>query len=347
MQRFFVRFFVVIGALFVLACLGQAVPFEFAFYLLFGWMRYLYRVVPNVRVDRSAAVSAVVCLALLTFGLHRFSSWLYRQMGSSIETDRAVAPRWHARWTVWLIGGTLLMFVAGLATVGITHQVAWLLLTSEKLVIGGGASEAARRAQSTNNLKQIGLALGAYLNEHKSFPPAATIDRLGRPLYGWQATILPFMEQIELHNRIDFRIPWDDPRNFGPYKSPVNVYLRPGIDRMKDTAGFALSHYAGNVAVLGGGVPRTFADISDGSSNTIMAGEVVSDFKPWGDPTNWRDPALGINRSPTGFGSSAPGGASFLFVDGSVRFMKNKIDPRVLKALSTPAGGEKVSSDAY
>ena len=105
------------------------------------------------------------------------------------------------------------MFVAGLATVGITHQVAWLLLTPEKLVMGGGASEAARRAQSTNNLKQIGLALSVYLQEYNSFPAAVTIDRLGRPLYGWQAMILPFIEQNELHDRIDFGIPWDDTHN--------------------------------------------------------------------------------------------------------------------------------------
>jgi prepilin-type processing-associated H-X9-DG protein len=78
-----------------------------------------------------------------------------------------------------------------------------------------------------------------------------------------------------------------------------------------------------------------------------MGGEVVSHFKAWGDPTNWRDPALGINRSLSGFGSPAPGGANFLMVDGSVRFLKDNIDLRVLKALSTPAGGEKVSSDEY
>ena len=128
----------------------------------------------------------------------------------------------------------------------------------------------------------------------------------------------------------------------------MNVYLRPGIDREKDAAGYALSHYAGNAAVLGGErAAEPAGTLSDGSSNTIMAGEVVSNFKPWGDPTNWRDLALGINRTPSGFGSPAPGGANFLMVDGSVRFLKDKIDLRVLKALSTPAGGEKVSSDAY
>jgi hypothetical protein len=31
-----------------------------------------------------------------------------------------------------------------------------------------------------------------------------------------------------------------------------------------------------------------------------------------------------------------------LFMDGSVRTMSNDVDPQVLKALSTPAGGEDV-----
>jgi prepilin-type processing-associated H-X9-DG protein len=88
-------------------------------------------------------------------------------------------------------------------------------------------------------------------------------------------------------------------------------------------------------------------EVTDGESNTLMAGEVKSRFKPWGDPTNWRDPSLGINRSPDGFGGPFEGGASFLFVDGSVRFIKNTIDPSVLKALSTPQGGERVSSEQY
>lgn len=125
------------------------------------------------------------------------------------------------------------------------------------------------------------------------------------------------------------------------------VYLRPGINRKRDAAGYALSHYAANARMLGGSELRTMQSVKDGTSNTIMAGEVVSNFKPWGDPTNWRDVDLGINRSWFGFGSPSPGGASFLFVDGSVHFLKNTIDAQVLKALSTPDGGETISSDQY
>ncbi len=99
--------------------------------------------------------------------------------------------------------------------------------------------------------------------------------------------------------------------------------------------------------MLGGDRPRTFNDVRDGTATTIMAGEVTTGFKAWGDPRNWRDLRLGLNQDPEGFASPSPGGVNFLMVDGSVRFIKNSVDPKVLKALSTPAGGEKVSGDQY
>ncbi len=131
------------------------------------------------------------------------------------------------------------------------------------------------------------------------------------------------------------------------YQTTVPEYVNPAIQFSKDPAGYALSHYAGSAAMLGGDAAHTLSDVTDGTDSTILAGEVASGFKPWGDPANWRDVALGINRAPNGFGSPFIGGASFLMVDGSIRFLKNTIDPNVLKALSTPAGGERVTSEEY
>jgi len=67
----------------------------------------------------------------------------------------------------------------------------------------------------------------------------------------------------------------------------------------------------------------------------IFRGEA---FRPWGDPFNFRDPAAGINAGPASFGGpTVSGGAKFLMLDGSVRFLGHATDPSVLRALSTPA----------
>jgi prepilin-type N-terminal cleavage/methylation domain-containing protein/prepilin-type processing-associated H-X9-DG protein len=60
--------------------------------------------------------------------------------------------------------------------------------------------------------------------------------------------------------------------------------------------------------------------------------------------------ALHCYRNETctyGFKSFHPGGANFAMSDGSVKFIKQTIDPRIYNALGTRAIGEIVSADAY
>jgi hypothetical protein len=73
-----------------------------------------------------------------------------------------------------------------------------------------------------------------------------------------------------------------------------------------------------------------------------MAGEVAAGFKAWGDSTNVRDPADGIRHDATTFGRTGGQGCQFLLMDGSVRFVSDSVNPAVLKAISTPDGGESV-----
>ena len=45
--------------------------------------------------------------------------------------------------------------------------------------------------------------------------------------------------------------------------------------------------------------------------------------------------------------SNHPGGVNMLFLDGSVKFLRNSVDPGAYGALGTMAGGEVIGSDAY
>jgi prepilin-type processing-associated H-X9-DG protein len=126
--------------------------------------------------------------------------------------------------------------------------------------------------------------------------------------------------------------------------------------------------------------PPNVAGVTDGTSNTIMAGEVIpsaaADSNFWffngayagtTVPLGWNantypssaSNCLGQWQNSTapngcrysaaakGFVSMHPGGSNFLLGDGSVKFMKNSINLITYCALGSRAGGEVVSSDAY
>lgn len=328
-------------ALVLLSCLLPILPVQFAFLLLFGWIYFLGRVLPELTIGWSGFATSVVCLVLLAIGTQRLGSWLYAQTRLKNSPPEG---RWRWQWTGTVLALVVLTFIAGVSTIGVAHQLGWLLTSKEPWI--GGWARAAQRAQSTNNLKQIGLGLWNYHESFGIFPPGGTFDAFGQPLHGWQTAILPFYECSPLYAGINFQIPWDDASNATSFRTRVSVYLNPAYPTPEATpqSDYAISHYAGNSRVLGS---QGLAAIEDGLAQTIMAGEIAHGFMPWGYPANWRDPARGINRSSDGFGGPYPGGANVLFADGSVRFLKNTIDPRVLKALSTPAGGESLSADAY
>src|SRR5688572_6683630 len=82
--------------------------------------------------------------------------------------------------------------------------VVFLVIGGVVLVCGGvlvalllpavqSAREAARRMQSTNNMKQIVLAMHMYHDVHKEFPPAVVKDADGKPLYSGLVCLLPYL----------------------------------------------------------------------------------------------------------------------------------------------------------
>jgi len=122
------------------------------------------------------------------------------------------------------------------------------------------------------------------------------------------------------------------------------------------------------------------SSVTDGTSNTISAGETLpaqradNNVWEWNSggygttvPINWPSPqsctlpgngwypngtgssnwASRCAYTNTGFKSHHPGGANFLFVDGSVRFLKQSIAMTTYCALGSRNGGEVISSDSY
>ncbi len=85
------------------------------------------------------------------------------------------------------------------------------------------AREAARRMQCSNNLKQLGLAAHNYESSFRRFPGPAEDSLYG---YSAQAKLLPFIEQTNLHNMIDY----SQPLLIGVANSPsVNPPLLPVV----------------------------------------------------------------------------------------------------------------------
>jgi type II secretory pathway pseudopilin PulG len=74
---------------------------------------------------------------------------------------------------------------------------------------------------------------------------------------------------------------------------------------------------------------------------TGPSSDIVSGSIPGGSTPN--HPGAGAD----GFWSRHPGGCEFLLCDGSVRFMKETLDPQVFDALASRAGGEVVGDDQY
>src|SRR5207245_6859986 len=126
----------------------------------------------------------------------------------------------------------------------------------------------------------------------------------------------------------------------------IREYTSPNFGPQFDADGYSLSHYAGNSHAFPGSKKKglRISDFKNGTSSTILFGEVSAGFRPWGHPLNIRDPARGLGPHADTFSSPRPDGVvQFAFADGSVRAIRANVSPAVLKALATPAGRETVS----
>ncbi len=164
-------------------------------------------------------------------------------------------------------------------------------------------------------------------------------------------SLLPFIDQVELAKQINYEKSWNDLENENVFKNSIPFFLNPALNNMKtESKGFALTHYTANLRLFRVNKAYSLDEISnaDGLTNTILLGEIYSNYPAWGSLFNYRDPAKGLNAGPDQLGSPFIGGAvNVIFADGSGKSLSKDIDPQILKALSTPDGGEQVSGVDY
>jgi len=158
------------------------------------------------------------------------------------------------------------------------------------------ARESARRSQCSNNLKQIGVALANYQTAVGRFPPS-TLMPVGETYEPWsaQARLLPYLEEVNLGNLINWNESPQFTGNPTAAKTRVPVYLCPSEinDRPRETP--TLTHYPLNYVFnqgtwfiydpktgdVGDGAfmpNRAYrpANITDGLSHTLAAAEVLA-----------------------------------------------------------------------
>jgi prepilin-type N-terminal cleavage/methylation domain-containing protein/prepilin-type processing-associated H-X9-DG protein len=243
--------------------------------------------------------------------------------------------------------------------------------------------EASRRTGCQNNLKQIGLAMHLYHDVEGRFPSATSLTPTGRIVTSVKFQLLPYVEQEKMVVRA--RGGWLQ----GNVRIPLKVFLCPSDPRPNFVYDdfIACTHYlevTGSDLYNGvfdqGNDGRSIADITDGTSHTLMEGErppgpdlllgwwtgnPLDTYMPtqiqWGaacggwDYSEYRQCPLPGLFSPgkldnycdvNHYWSLHPGGGNWLFADGSVRFLPYSASALTIP-LATRAGGEAMESSGY
>lgn len=199
------------------------------------------------------------------------------------------------------------------------------------------AREAARRQVGANNLKQIALAMHNYHDVNGQFPDQGVKALGGKPGISWRVHLLPFMGEQALYEQFHLDEPWDSEHN------KILIDKMPACFRAEGSKHTNKTNYLaplGEGGAWASGEKRTFANITDGTSNTIMAVEASDDRAViWTKPDDYEIDPKDLFAGLVGL---RQGGFQVAFFDGSVRFISQNVDEGVLKAMFTMAGAEPI-----
>jgi hypothetical protein len=200
--------------------------------------------------------------------------------------------------------------------------------------------DATARRKSQDNLKQIGLAFHNYHDTYTFLPGHAIFDKnTGKPLLSWRVAILPFIEQDDLYRQFKLNEPWDSEHNIKLLDQMPDVYKSPHAKDKATTTYYQV--FTGKETPFFGQRGIRLTQIVDGTSNTFLVAEAAQAV-PWTKPADM--PFDGKKELPK-LGGVFKIGFTVLFADGSVRFFPRNLDPQILLALITHAGGEIIDWD--
>ncbi len=183
----------------------------------------------------------------------------------------------------------------------------------------------AMRTNRMNNVRQIALSVHNYESAMRRFPFVVKEDGAMSAGLSWRARVLPYLEYGNISDSMDMSEPWDHESN------------KVMVDRMPDV--FGDDGKLTQIVWIKSNV-ETFADITDGTSNTVML-LVIPDGIPWLEPKDLRvlDAIKLIKNLDDGQKLLA---ARY---DGSVFTIDNTLSHNQLRALFSPAGGEVIDFD--
>ena len=197
------------------------------------------------------------------------------------------------------------------------------------------ARESARQMQSSNNLRQIMLALLNYHDANGKFPAQAIAQVDGNPLLSWRVAILPYLGEQALYDQFHLDEPWDSEHNIALLEQMPEFFRNPSNPPSARMTTYLVPMGKG-VGLSSEGLKMQ--EITDGTANTLAVLDVDPQFGvPWTKPDD-----LDIRQNEVLDWLRAEGSNAGFF-DGSVRIIDLEIDTEVLEAMMTRAGGEVVS----
>ena len=282
---------------------------------------------------------------------------------------------------------TLLELVVVIAIIGVLMA---LLLPAVQ-----SARSSARRLDCSNRMRQVALALHQFHDSQGRFPDGLRSDTPSEllPRSTWIVAVLPHLEQAPLWDQTNaafaqVRSPFNSPPH-NLMAHPLSIVACPADGRTSRPQTTRRNRLVGLTSFLGvsgtnlgtgdgilfGGSRVTLAEITDGSSNTLLIGERppspdffygwwyagvgqhdtgsvtivlgVREVNVFGDtygscfdgPYPFSSGRIDQPCDRFHFWSLHDGGGNFALADGSVRFMAYSANG-VMPALSTRAGGE-------